>query len=122
MPLRPPSAKLSQQRPLWETQSDPCAKNSSSASVAARIFRISGSDSSRARIIRRNPAFSRKTAFYGVRLCVWVLAKSGIGGRSASSNPISCMMTASAPASQRRRMSLTALSSSASVSMVFTAA
>ena len=45
------------------------------------------------------PASCRKRAFSGVRMSVWVLACSWMGGRSISSRPMSWMMSASAPAS-----------------------
>jgi hypothetical protein len=79
---------------------------------------ICSSVSSRASTIWERPTSCRKRAFSGVRMSVWVLACSWIGGRSISSRPMSWMINASTPASYSCQASLRAGSSSSSRRMV----
>jgi hypothetical protein len=75
-------------------------KNSSVASgVTAATARICCRSSSRASTIWEKPTSCRNLAFSGVRMSVCVLACSWMGGRSSCSKPMSCTISASAPAS-----------------------
>jgi hypothetical protein len=96
-------------------------KNSSvqrSASSPAWMALICGSVSSRASTICEKPASCRNRAFSSVRMSVWVLACSWIGGRSISSRPMSCTISTSAPALYTSQAMRRAGSSSSSRRMV----
>ena len=67
--------------------------------VLARELTISEIVSSRASTICEKPTSARNFAFSGVRMSHWVEACRSIGGRSSSSNPMSCTINASTPAS-----------------------
>lgn len=89
LPLRPPIAKLSLQRPLYETQSAPCTKHSKRVDGlrAAEISEISRSESSRATTIVSKPHDSKNFAFSGVVVWHCVLEWIAIGGSPYSSSP-----------------------------------
>ncbi|MOA03075.1 hypothetical protein D3C78_1225590 [compost metagenome] len=96
-------------RPVWAweilhwpekaTHSAPWMKNSMAASVSAAMARICCRFSSRASTSWEKPAWSRNLARSRVRMSVWVLACSSIGGMSSSITPRSCTISASTPAS-----------------------
>jgi hypothetical protein len=60
----------------------------------------------------------QEARLFGVRMSVWVLAWSWIGGRSSSSRPMSCTISASTPASWSWRIRRAPASSSSSNRMV----
>ena len=119
--LLPNKASLALHRPLRHTHNAPWTKTSSLVfghflwmSAISSIF------SSLAKTTWRNPNVESICTFSTVRLSIWVLAWSGIGGRFSDSKRKSCTINASTWMSCSFQMSCSTCCISSSKTRVFT--